>query len=139
MTTGCSRRKFLQISGMAGLGHLALSGILVRIAHAATSQMTGLGDLPVPAGNGRLAFRRSGRGRHVSNAAKSYNANHLFATMQAARHGAHPGDRSKIVPVMISQQLWKEYFGSGRLAVDLRQPQRDEAVRSRSRRHRRAR
>jgi len=74
----------------------------------------------VPNG-GVLVYRRSGRGRHVSNAAKKKNANVLYATMQAAANDlTHPGDNSKVVQVVISQQLFDQLFGDGSVRADLR-------------------
>ena len=70
---------------------------------------------------GAVAFRRSGRGRHVSNAAKSHNANLLYATeLAAANNPAHPGDKSRVVPVVIGAGLFDGLFGSGRVVADLR-------------------
>jgi len=67
-------------------------------------------------------FRLSTKGQRASNAAKANAANKVFATMAAAEDGrAHPGDRSKVVPLDVSPQMWDTYFlGGQRLAVDLR-------------------
>jgi len=75
---------------------------------------------PPPQG-GVIRFKRSGRGGHVSNAAKAHNANRLYATRLAATLDlAHPGDRSKVVQVTISQTLNQQLFGNGQLIADLR-------------------
>jgi len=80
-----------------------------------------LANIDLPFNNGVVAFRRSGRGRHVSNAAKRHNANHVYATEAvAAADLAHPGDKSKIVEVVISRGLFNRLFANGRTAVDLR-------------------
>ena len=68
-----------------------------------------------------VVYRRSGRGRHVSNAAKKHNANHLYATEHAALQDlAHPGDRSKVVMVTISSDMYAKLFSRGMLSADLR-------------------
>lgn len=68
-----------------------------------------------------VVHRRSGRGRHVSNAAKKHNANRLYATYSAAASDpAHPGDKSRIVKATISAALFAALFGDGRTMVDLR-------------------
>ena len=75
----------------------------------------------LPPGQYVIVYRRSGRGRHISNAAKKHNANHLYATKQAALQGfAHPGDRSKIVMVTISSDMYAKLFPYGKLTADLR-------------------
>ena len=74
-----------------------------------------------PQGNGVLVYKRSGRGRHVSNAAKKHNANHLYVTRAAAMlNPAHPGDRSKVVQVMIGRARYDKLFPAGKLTADLR-------------------
>lgn len=86
----------------------------------------GLGALvgcprPRRRGNGVVVFRRSGRGLHVSNAAKKHNANHLYRTMTAALNDApHPGDNSKVVEVTISRPFFNQIFGLTRTSADLR-------------------
>jgi len=70
---------------------------------------------------GVIVYRRTGKGRHVSNAAKKHNANHLYATIQAAAQDlAHPGDRSKVVMVTISNAMYEKLFPNGKLVADLR-------------------
>ncbi len=68
------------------------------------------------------AWRLSGARRRISNAAKSHNANKVFATPLAAHVGrAHPGDTSKIVPMDVNPNTWLKHFGAGDPCVDLRQ------------------
>ena len=76
---------------------------------------------PLPPSQSVIVYRRSGRGRHVSNAAKKHNANHLYATEQAALQDlAHLGDRSKVVMVTISSDMYAKLFPNGKLTADLR-------------------
>lgn len=71
--------------------------------------------------NGAVAYKRSGRGRHVSNAAKKHNANHLYATFAAAAADpAHPGDHSKVVQVVVNKAMYTKLFPPGKLVADLR-------------------
>lgn len=75
----------------------------------------------LPPGQSVVVYRRSGRGRHVSNAAKKHNANHLYATEQAALLDVpHPGDRSKVVPVTISSKMYKRLFSFNKQIADMR-------------------
>ncbi|HOD49387.1 MAG TPA: twin-arginine translocation signal domain-containing protein [Candidatus Hydrogenedentes bacterium] len=68
-----------------------------------------------------VVYRRSGRGRHVSQAAKLHNANRLYSNaLVAALDKAHPGDTSKVVELTISRRRFRELFGNGRTIVDLR-------------------
>ncbi len=61
----------------------------------------------------RKIYRLSSRGRRVSNAAKSYNANMRFATPEAAdRNRAHRGDRSRVVPLAVSVEEYHRLFVS---------------------------
>jgi hypothetical protein len=77
---------------------------------------------PVPPKGRRTIYRLSLRGRRGSNFAKRYNANMRFATAEvAASHHAHPGDRSRVVPLTISAQEYARLFTSRRsLIADLR-------------------
>lgn len=96
-----TRRAFLGI--MAGLG-------------VATSV-----GCPPRTSKGVIAYKRSGRGLHVSQAAKKHNANHLYATFAAALSDVpHPGDHSKVVSVVISRCLRNKLFPNGKLVADLR-------------------
>ncbi len=97
-----TRRAFLGIAATAG------------VAAAVTG-------CPIQRRNGVVVYRRSGRGMHVSNAAKKHNANHLYASAIAAGlDAAHPGDNSKVVKVLINRETYTKLFGSGKLRVDLR-------------------
>lgn len=74
-------------------------------------------DVPGP-----YVYRLSLRGRRGSNAARKHNANKVFATEAAANQNrAHPGDRSRIVRVRVSNETFNRFFdGGSRLVVDLR-------------------
>lgn len=97
-----SRRTFLGIASSVGV-----------------ATMTGC---PLFRNQGVIVYRRSGRGLHVSNAAKKHNANHLYATQEAAlADPAHPGDRSKVVAVTINRDTYRRLFPEGVVAADLRQ------------------
>ena len=101
-----TRRTFLQFSALAGLTKLiGCSGI----------------DPVTGGGGGAVAYRRSGRGRRVSKAAKMHNANRLYATAAAAkRDQPHAGDKSKVVAVTIPQSKYDRLFAGGRQSADLR-------------------
>jgi len=61
----------------------------------------------------RVIYRLSVRGRRGSKAAKLHNANLLFASESAAdRHRAHPGDRSRIVSVVVSADEFDRLFAA---------------------------
>jgi hypothetical protein len=76
---------------------------------------------PPPLGQGVTVYKRSGRGRHVSNAAKKHNANHLYVTELAAlQDSAHSGDHSKVVSVSISAAMFTKLFSGGKQIADLR-------------------
>ena len=99
-----TRRNFLSFT--ASLGFAMLVGCSVT---------------PPPLGQGVTVYKRSGRGRHVSNAAKKHNANHLYTTKEAATLDlAHLGDRSKVVSVTISTAMFTKLFSGGKLISDLR-------------------
>ncbi|MDF1700786.1 MAG: hypothetical protein P1V36_06475, partial [Planctomycetota bacterium] len=108
-----SRRAFLAATTATGM--IALTGC-------------GLGesDLPLPgagedAARGLVAYRLSTKGKRASRAAKRHAANKLFATSAAAdANRAHPGDKSAIVQVDVSQAAWDRYFGQGNEVFDLR-------------------
>lgn len=96
-----SRRAFLALAAATGL--LATTGC------------------PRRNGNGVKVFRRSGRGRHVSNAAKKHNANRLYATEAAAMADLpHPGDPSVVVSVIIHRKLHSKLFPGHKIVADLR-------------------
>ena len=72
-------------------------------------------------GNGVKVYKRSGRGIHVSNAAKLNNANKLFRTAAAAASGrAHPGDKSYVVDLIINKDTFNKLFAGGKTVADLR-------------------
>jgi hypothetical protein len=76
---------------------------------------------PRPIRRSVRVFKRSGRGRHVSQAAKKHNANRLYRTESAASADApHPGDNSKVVAIEISRDRFDELFGPNDTVVDLR-------------------
>ena len=88
-----------QMTRRAFLGLAALCGVVTSVG------------CPLPRGNGKIAYKRSGRGGHVSNAAKAHNANHLYATYAAAEADpAHPGDKSKVVRVTLSPDRYADLF-----------------------------
>ncbi len=107
-----TRRTFLQFSAFAGVAQL------IGCSGAYEYQRS---DTAGVAGKGAVAYKRTGRGRRVSNAAKKHNANHLYASAKAAKADpAHPGDNSKVVSVTVPQQLFDVAFANGRVSADLR-------------------
>ena len=61
----------------------------------------------------QLIYRLSLRGRRGSRGAKLWNANLRFATMMAAdQNRAHPGDNSRIVPIVVSADEYDRLFTS---------------------------
>jgi hypothetical protein len=101
-----TRREFLILSG----------------AVTAASLITVSCDGGAESGGSTTAYKLSLRGRRGSNAAKNHNANFLFATIEAAdKNRAHPGDNSRIVPVLINRARFDQLFNNGNTAVaDLR-------------------
>jgi hypothetical protein len=75
-----------------------------------------------PKGNGVVVWKRSSRGRRVSNAEKQHNANHLYRTVaDALSDPPHAGAHSKVVPLTIPQQQFDQlFFHPGICCVDLR-------------------
>ena len=106
---GLTRREFLAWSTAA-----AALGVLSGCGGGASTAENTPGGLEV--------YRLSGRGRRISQAAKKHNANKLFSTWaDADRNRAHPGDRSRIVRVSISQTEYESLFIiPNRYVVDLR-------------------
>ena len=104
---GFTRREFLKLSGAA-------VALLVVSCDDGGSRSGPDGGVEV--------FMLSLRGRRGSNAAKIHNANHLFRTFRAANENrAHPGDNSRIVTVVISEERFDELFdGGSRDVADLR-------------------
>jgi len=101
-----TRREFLILSGAVTAAAL----VTVRCDGGAES------------GGATTVYKLSLRGRRGSNAAKIHNANFLFATIEAAdANRAHPGDNSRIVPVIISRVRFNQLFNNGNTAIaDLR-------------------
>lgn len=100
--------------------HLTRRGFLGVAAGAAALVSVGCPQTP-PAQGSITAYMRSGRGKRVSNAAKLHNHNHLYATRAAAlADPAHPGDKSKVVSVVISKARYDRLFAGNRQVVDLR-------------------
>ena len=102
-----TRRTFLASAGAASALGLAACGAA--------------GDRFVPDSGPVVVYRLSTRGvSSASNAAKIHAANKRFATMAAADAGrAHPGDKSKIVPLTISRATYELWFGSGAGQTDV--------------------
>lgn len=109
MAYDITRRKFLKLSG--AVATTAFIGI----------SCDGGGSSSNPEGSVEV-FKLSVRGRRGSNASKKHNANHLFLTPLAAdQNRAHPGDNSRIVPVILSQDKFNELFQGGAVdVVDMR-------------------
>ncbi len=107
-----NRRQFLKFSG--AVAATAFIGISCDGGGSSQTDRNGFGSVDV--------YRLSLRGRRGSKAAKSHNANKLFLTPQAAdQNRAHPGDNSRIVSVVLSEQNFNELFDNGALeVVDLR-------------------
>lgn len=103
-----TRRAFL-IAGTLAAGTLAASR-----AAALPSARVATGP--------RTIYRLSLRGRRGSKAGKLHNANLRFATAAAAdANRAHPGDRSRIVALTVSEDEFDRLFSSRDSAVaDLR-------------------
>ena len=105
-----NRRQFIKLSGAVA----ATAFIGISCDGGGSSKTNDEGTIEV--------YRLSLRGRRGSNAAKSHNANMLFLTPEAAdQNRAHPGDNSRIVSVVLSEQKFNELFNGGSLeVVDLR-------------------
>lgn len=105
-----SRRKFIKLSGA-----FAAAALISVSCDGSGSNQT------APDGT-RNVFKLSLRGRRGSNAAKKHNANTLFATMEAAEmNRAHPGDNSRIVSFLISEERFNQLFNNGNTTIaDLR-------------------
>lgn len=104
-----TRREFLLISGTVAAGTLVVGPA------AALSSAQGVSGAQV-------VYRLSLRGRRGSKGTKIWNANLRFATMAAAEQNrAHPGDNSRIVPIVVSADEFDRLFTSRNSAVaDLR-------------------
>ena len=116
MSDQLTRRDFLRIGGVAALSASPLMQVAARQPKTAAR-----GSQAAQAAV-RVVYRLSLRGRRGSQAAKKHNANHLFTTAEAANtHRAHPGDRSRVVTVTISDQVFNDLFTRrGQSVVDLR-------------------
>jgi hypothetical protein len=110
MVDSLDRRKFLCVLGAGGLA--AVLGSPFARPPSAKAEARGASV---------VAWRRSGRKGHISQAAKAHNANHVYASFQAAFvDRAHPGDKSKVVPITLSATVFAAFFANGRQSVDLR-------------------
>lgn len=104
---GISRRVFLASAG--------------AVAAAALTACGGSGGGSGGGPETFVAFKLSGGGRRVSNAAKANNANKLFVSPAVALANlAHPGDSSSVVSFPVSEDRWFQLFGDGQQVVDLR-------------------
>jgi hypothetical protein len=102
-----TRRAFL--AGTSALAVMALTGC-----------GGGGGGSGGPPGTGVTIFALSGRGRRISNAAKSHNASMRFRLRELAELGrAHPGDTSKVIRLIVSRAQFDLLFANGDVA-DLR-------------------
>ncbi len=92
----------------------------MAVAAAATAAIS-VGCPRRSTSTGVKVFKRSGRGVHVSNAAKKHNANRLYKTQIAALGDKpHKGDNSYVVELIISRAQFDTLFPSGRVIADLR-------------------
>jgi hypothetical protein len=107
--TDLTRREFLIIGGSLAAGSL--------VGSRAAAQ-------PSPRGavEPRVIYRLSLRRRRGSKAGKLHNANLRFATESAAdANRAHPGDNSRIVSIVVSEDEFDRLFSSRNGSVaDLR-------------------
>ena len=106
---GLSRRTFLIATGAVSIGVLTGCG----------GGGSGGSDTAV---DRTKAYQLSTRGvASASNAAKAHAANKRFISPAVAdANRAHPGDKSKIVPIDIKPTTWDLWFGGGNGVVDLR-------------------
>lgn len=91
----------------------------------AAVHLSGCGELPrfIPSlGTGVIAYKRSGRGlKGLSQAAKKHNANRLYATSEAAMNDLpHPGDKSRVVQIVMNVDTHAQLFANGNSVADLR-------------------
>ena len=106
-----TRRAFLAASGAASI--VVLSGC----------GSSSPGPAPfTPEVDKTTAWRLSTRNVDgASNAAKGHAANKRFASAAVAdANRAHPGDKSRVVPIDVSEAMWDVWFGTGQDMVDLR-------------------
>lgn len=106
-------------SGLTRRGFLARTGLAATTAMALA--VTGCGGSGGSNPGHVTIYALSGRGRRVSNAAKSHNANMRFTSpLVALANRAHPGDTSQAVPLQISQAEFDRLFGAFGVIADLR-------------------
>lgn len=98
----------MRAAGVLGVAHLTGCGPRVPLR-------PGLGT-------GVIAYMRSARGlKGISKAAKKHNHNRVYATVQAALNDpAHPGDRSRVVRIVMNEQMHAQLFAAGNDTADLR-------------------
>lgn len=93
-------------------------GFLMTAASVSAATMVGCPPRKKPS---VIVYRRSARGRHVSNAAKKHAANHLYTdALTAALDKANPGDNCKVVELTISRSEFDRLFPNGQMIADLR-------------------
>jgi hypothetical protein len=104
-----TRRHFLLIGGA-----LAAGAVSLRPVAALTTRQGVAGP--------QIIYRLSLRGRRGARGAKRWNGNLRFATMLAAdQNRFHPGDNSRIVPLVVSADEFDRLFTSRQSEVaDLR-------------------
>jgi len=109
-----TRRQFLILGGTVAAGAAVIGP---GAALAPRKAMAGVPSGPV------YIFRLSLRGRRGSKGAKIHNANMLFATAEAAdQHRHHPGDRSRIVQIIVNADEFDRLFTSRNSVIaDLRE------------------
>ena len=116
-----TRRGFLRAAGALGAIELAscttdLASLFPNITLPRPRPGGGIAS-----GDGKVIFARSGRGRRVSRAALGYNHNMRFLTeAEADAHPAHPGDRSRVIRLVVSAAEHQRLFGGGNRVADLR-------------------
>src|SRR5262245_40340350 len=100
---------------------LTATGLAATVVFGGCGGGGGHGGSALPASGPVTIFALSGRGRRISKAAKSHNANWRFVSPAAAlANRAHPGDTSQVVPLQISAAEFQRLFGTFRAKVDLR-------------------
>jgi hypothetical protein len=109
MARDLSRREFIAI------------GVSIAMS-ASAGPRPGISEAIAATAPSRVIYRLSLRGRRGSQAAKRHNANKRFASEQAANlHRAHPGDHSRIVPLTVSDRVYRLLFPNPEsLVADLR-------------------
>jgi hypothetical protein len=115
-----TRRKFIYYSGVF-VGSLTLVACGGGGGGSTPDAQNGPGGNDTQA-SPHIIYRLSSRGRKVSQAAKKHNANKRFSTASAAEgNRAHPGDRSRVVQLIVSEAEFNRLFDTGKVEVaDLR-------------------